>query len=50
MDPELTHNTSWAALNGKNADADPAPPVDSLLKVWTGSEWVSTGVSVIAPP
>lgn len=26
------------------------PPVDSPLKVWNGTEWVSTGVSVIAPP
>lgn len=25
------------------------PPVDSPLKVWNGTEWVSTGISVVAP-
>lgn len=50
MDPELVVNTVWTALNGKNVDGGGAEPVDSPLKVWTGSEWVSTGVSVIAPP
>lgn len=26
-----------------------APPTDSPVKVWNGAEWVSTGVSVVAP-
>lgn len=25
---------------------DPAPPTDSPLKVWTGSEWAPAGVKV----
>lgn len=26
------------------------PPVESPLKVFNGTEWVSTGVTVVAPP
>lgn len=31
------------------AGSGPTPPVDSPLKVFNGTEWVSTGVSVVAP-
>lgn len=47
MEPNLVIVTSWALINGRNAGGGtPSPPSASPLKVWNGSEWVSTGVSV----
>lgn len=30
--------------------ASAGPPTDSPVKVWTGTEWVSTGINVVLPP
>lgn len=48
MDPEFVQVdfTVYLGPNGHPLIDPPTPPGDSPLKVWTGSEWVSTGVTV----
>jgi hypothetical protein len=45
MNPDLAILTVFVSMNGKNAGAPP-PAVESPLKVWDGTAWVSTGVTV----
>jgi hypothetical protein len=46
MTPDMIILTGLLAFNGPHFDLTPGPAPDSPLKVWDGSQWVSTGVTV----